>query len=153
MADLTISATVTRADVPGGPLADLAFDVNSTYELVDVDRGATTKRRVVATSPFIDGGANAGSVKDMSALTLTIRVLGATLADVDAAVAALRTAFDQASYQVSITIDGATETYDCWDYDAEQPVDSSWNKYGLMAHRQTYRFVLPRQPNPAAGNL
>lgn len=147
MADLTLAATVTRQDVPGGPLADLSLHSGGVYDLVSVDRGSTTKRRVVATSRFVDGGANVSAVKDMSALTLIVRVLGDTLNDVDSRVADLRTAFDQSSYTVTITIDGVTQAFTCWDFDSEQPVDGEWDKFSLANVQQVYRYVLPRQPS------
>ena len=156
MANLTITGSITRLLVPGGPLAALSIEAAGTYRIVSAGPGLIAWRRTTAESKWVHGRYLTAATMDVELAPLRIRVYGASAAALDANAAALRTALHQFAYQLTLTIDGITTTWSCEPADGG-PVGAeeagSWDKFSLMERQQVYAFQIPRNPVPVAGSM
>lgn len=151
MADLAVSCVVTRADVPGGPLADLQLQAPPTtpgaggLAVVRIDRGQNTRRSQYATSPYTHGASLVTSVLEMTSVTLMQRVYGSTAADLEARCLALVEAFSQFHYGLTATFDGVAHAWVC-DAASYGPLDGFYDPNLLRALQQVFVFAVPIQP-------
>lgn len=151
---LTITASVSRDSLG---LADLNIDDGSAYELVTAGPGLRRWVRDLAVAPAVHGAAQVSARMDLQVAPVSVRVLASTKASLDTRSAALVAAFSQLRFNLTITIDGGTETWKCFAADGGPSADGSssdgsWDKYGLLAaYRQVYAFQVPRQPVPVDG--
>lgn len=149
MSDLVVAGHVTRDELSE---ADLPLVSAGVCEVVSYAPGGVTKRRARSKSATVKGGIQRASVADIRQVDLTLRIFGSTKAALDTNVATYQAAFDQFSYQLSITLGNGTVLWQCddaeWDL-AGGEVD----KYRLMAtpKRQLWVFHIPVQPDPVSG--
>lgn len=156
MANLTITGSVTRLLVPGGPLAALSVQSPGAYSIISVGPGLIAWRRQTAESKWVHGRYLTAAVMDVEMAPLKIRVYGSSAAALDANTAALLAALHQFAYQLTLTIDGITTTWSCEPADggpAGAEEAGSWDKFSLMERQQVYAFQIPRNPVPVAGSM
>lgn len=142
------SGHITRTSLS---LSNLAI-ATATYDvMVDegslLDVGSVTWRRLTADSPYVNGRVLMAAVKDTPTMAVRIDVIGTDLADVQTKVGTLLTAVWQPSYQLSLTFDSATYTWDCEPADASVGVNYA-HLFGLAC---PVGLAIPRKPTPAAG--
>lgn len=90
----------------------LVLDLSANgYEVVAVVPAGRSWRRMVTTSPYVDGALETGAVLDTSTVELTLRCVGADWTEVDALYVALLDAVEVPSWLLVVTIDGFTSTY------------------------------------------
>lgn len=148
MPDLVIAASVTRPELGGG---DLAISEDNGYEIVSWSPGQTVWRRQTARSNYTHGETLVGAVKDSMRSLLLVRVGGATDAQMWSRIDALTAAFEQFSYQLTVTINGQVSTVRCEPADWTVGDSDSVQKYPLMARLQEVSLIVPRSPIPVAG--
>lgn len=149
MADLTITGSVTRTELA---LADLALN-DDTYKIIrgSWGPGEVVWRRQAVSSPYVDGSFLVNATRDQVTTPLGIRVTGSSRTDCMNKVGTLCRAFEQFSYELTITVDGTDFTYTC------DPADYSWGEGGALqtfhikAYKQEVNFMIPRSPIPVAG--
>lgn len=154
----SLVASVTRATVPGGPLADLDLNAPGAYEAVGFGPGQTTWRRSMASSRWVHGEVLTHATKGLGSMPLRVRVLGASAAALDTNTAALIAAFEQWTYDFTAVVDGVTHTWRCMpaDYGPTPDEGGSAGEYGtasLDVLAQLYTFIIPRNPVPLAGAI
>jgi hypothetical protein len=156
---VSITASVTRATVPGGPLADLPL-VSADYDIDFVGPGALAWQRVTVESKWVHGRFLVSARKDVEIMPLGVEVSGATAAGLDASTRALLDAFEQWSYDLTVVADGVSHTWRC------EPAEyapaggrsggrGTYEPFGLQApvFVQSYVFQIPRNPVPIAGSM
>lgn len=155
MTTLDIAAAVTRAHVPGGPLADLNLHDGGNYELVTAGPGSRRWVRDTAAAPSVHGEVQVSARMAMGVAPWVIRCKGTTQANLETNKAKLITAFSQLTYNLTLTIDGATETWRCWAADITEGDDGTHDKFRLLTSPRRCLFVLqiPRQPVPVSGAM
>lgn len=146
----TLAASVTRATVPGGPLADLSLE-SSSYHVVTAGPGASTWRIQYVESPNVHGAFPVAAVKALQTAPLAIRCTGSSRSNLDTLVAALLRAFEQTTYRLTVTVDGQANTWDCYPADAAPMGSGEWDPNLMRSFMQTYAFQIPRQPVAVAG--
>lgn len=151
MPAFTLAGSVTRQTVPGGPLAALALENAGSYRIVSVGPGGTSWRREFVDSPDVDGAFLVAAAKGLTTAPLVIRVYSTSRTDQNNKVDALLRAFEQFSYQLTITIDGQAQTWDCMPADVAAMRSGEWDPIRIRARQQDYAFQIPRQPNALAG--
>lgn len=151
MPEFTCDASVTRLTVPGGPLAALDLEAAGSYEVVSAGPGAMAWRRTYVESPYVDGAFLVAAAKGVSTAPLVIRVRGSSRTDLNNKVNALLRAFEQFTYQLTITIDGQAQTWDCMPADYAAQGTGEWDGDRMRDLHQDYAFQIPRQPNALAG--
>lgn len=151
MPTFTCAGSVTRQTVPGGPLSDLSLHVDGSYEIVAAGPGAMSWRTVYVEAPYVDGSFLVAAAKGLVRAPLTIRVYGSSHTDLRNKIDALLRAFEQFSYQLTITIDGQSSTWDCMPADYAAQGTGEWDGDRLRQLHQDYTFQIPRQPNALAG--
>jgi hypothetical protein len=155
---VSVSGYITRSNLPS-PLADLAIVVDPYPLLVGddsndassasggLDLGPTSQKAVWADSPFVDGKQLVCSADDNSTLSLKILVEGTSMADLRTKAQAIVDAVrKQMTFQVSITLDAATYTWNCYRGD----VQAAFNQMHLLGRLPVY-VTMPRDPTPVAG--
>ena len=150
MPDLSVSASVTRAEMS---LAPLSIEVANQYRIMrsTLGPGAVSWRKQTATSPYVHGAILVGAVKDIGLATLGVRVMAPSDSTLWARVDTLVRAFEQFTYDLSVTIDGSTFTWRCQPADYSVGDSGVFQEFHLMSHQQEVRFTIPRHPTPVAG--
>lgn len=136
---MTINYTVT--------LGGLSFNQSSTsYQLpnepIVIGR---SRRRAVVTAPHVAGELELASVADAGRLSMTIRCYGGG-SNPQSLVDAITSAIDAASYNVSITWDGATRTWAARAGDWTAPIGGQDQQ---LAHRRDVSISIPVAPYPS----
>lgn len=156
---MAITASVTRATVPGGPLADLSL-VSADYDLLSFGPGALSWRRQTVESRWVHGRFLVSAVKDADIAPLEVIVFGASSADLDAKTRTLLDAFEQWTYDLTVTADGVAHTWRCEPAEYSPSTRSgqrgAYEHFGLVAGasaQQAYTFAIPRRPVPVAGSM
>lgn len=151
MAEFTLAGSVTRLTVPGGPLSALALEDVGNYRIVSAGPGATSWRLQYVESPDVDGAFLVAAAKAITVAPLVIRAYGTSRTDLNNNVDALLRAFEQFSYQLTLTIDGQAQTWDCMPANVAASGTGEWDKERMFALSQNYQLQIPRQPNALAG--
>lgn len=156
---MAITASVSRATVPGGPLADLSL-VSADYDLLSFGPGALSWRRQTVESRWVHGRFLVSAVKDADVAPLEVIVYGTSSADLDAKTRTLLDAFEQWTYDLTVTADGVAHTWRCEPAEYSPSAGSgqrgSYEHFGLVAGasaQQVYAFSIPRRPVPVAGSM
>lgn len=113
MSDLVATFLVTRDNLET-PLADL--DINDHVDFIvarGFRAGQVTWRHNQVTSPYVHGHFTVNSAKEPSPVSLTVFALGEDMADLESNISTLLTAFNQAEYTLSTTIEGRTFEWTC----------------------------------------
>lgn len=145
----TVTATITRSELG---LSDLALIDPGTYEVVSVRPGVVANALETAESPYVSGALLVARRKPLVAASIVIDVEATSHADVRSRVSALRSAFDQRSYQLSVPFDGAAWTWSCLPFTSFEAPGFATPMFeaGFVAQ---VAITFPRQPVPIAGPL
>lgn len=134
---------VTRVhDLSGALVLDL--NPATGYKRVDVSVGGVTWRRIVVTSPFVDGEFETQSVKGATRLNVTFRIDATTWAVVEQKTDDLLAAVEPHHLFV-LGNGGRDNTYRARPAD----VDASYTKEDLRLNRRFVSLEIPVQPNPS----
>ena len=149
MPDLDIAGFVTRDELS---LADLDLNTD-TYKIIrgGWGPGGVVWRRQTVQSPFSSGRYLTGRQKDQAVAPLAIRVTGTNEADCLGKVATLVAAFEQFEYQLSMTVETVTYTWNCECADWTFGEGGALQTFHLRAYKQEVVFEIPRHPVPVAG--
>ena len=115
----------------------------------DLNPATVIYRRAQVTSPFVEGRFTTNRVLDAVEATMEIDVLGSSHSNLQSNIASLVAAFSADTYVISITIDGATYSWDCEAADYAM----LWAHERMHALRVPMRFAFQRQPTPAGGPI
>lgn len=150
MAELSIVASITRAELL---LAPLPIEVPGQYQIIreTLGPGSISWRRQTARSAYVHGEVLVGLVKDITVSTLGVRVLGSSAATLWSRMNTLLRAFEQYSYDLSVTLDGQTFTWRCQAADYAVGESGVFQDFHLRSLQQEVRFSIPRHPTPVAG--
>lgn len=152
MGELVVAGSITRATVPGGPLADLNIEAPGAYRVVSVATGGRSWKRDTAESRWVHGRVLVSARLDVELVRMVVRCYGATAAALDTNTAALVTAVSQWTYDLTVALDAVVHTWRCEPADLG-PVDGDLDKFSLMAEQQSYVLSIPRAPVPLAGSI
>lgn len=135
--DVTITIATTGDDVvlDGAPFALVAFGA-----------GGRTWRRQTVEGRYQHGRALVGAVLATQSLSIHVRVVGATWAEVAGHYATLAAAVSQFSYQVTAIVEGETTVYDCEPGDIAMVSGDTLSKFHAMAGMQEYLLTIPYSP-------
>jgi hypothetical protein len=152
---LDVAASITRAHVPGGPLSDLNLHDGGNFEVVSAGPGSRRWVRDTAAAPSVHGEVQVSARMGMGIAPWVIRCKGSTQGQLETNKANLVAAFSQLSYSLTLTIDGATETWKCWEADITEGDDGTHDKVRLLTNPRRCLFTLqiPRQPVPTVGAM
>jgi hypothetical protein len=128
-------------------LGGLTFDQASTsYQVpnqpIVVGR---TRRRSVATGPFVAGETELSSVADAARIQMVVRCYGGA-SNPQSLVDAVVTAIETASWDLAITWDGATRTWKARAADWSAPIGGDDQQ---LAHRRDLSITVPVDPYPS----
>lgn len=147
---------ITRANMPGGALADLLlFDPADTPTyFIDIDGlvpGATIKRRQIAESGYADDAWQVQSSKARIPATWSFTVVGTDNADLLTKITTLVEAVDlQKSWELHVLLGGVAEyAWSCWDAEVTVGFPAP-HHLGLWA---PVTVATPRSPTPVAGPI
>lgn len=134
---VVIQAAVTTNS---GPIS-----LNSApYRLADgsFETEAVTHRKSTVTNPFLEGSYTLNSLRENIVIPVNVWVEAESMTEVKAATAALKAAFDQISFNTTVTFDDFQETWFCEasDYTVSTP------KELLHSYRARVEVQLVRQP-------
>lgn len=146
---LTLTGSVTRTELA---LAALNLEVEGAYRVTSIGPGGRLWRRQLATSRYMHGRALVHAVLEQGDLALGVRCYSTTGTGLNNNTVALIEAFSQRAYDVTVVIEGATQTWRCEPADL-QVTSGEWDKYALAQHQQEYTLIIPRNPVPTAGAL
>lgn len=142
----TVTATVT-----GGitlTSAPYFIEGQESADASGIDPGQTQFSRVWATSAYVGGAVPVFVVPGIVQATLKMYVYDATQADIETDMDALVAALTQASYTLSITVDGATYAWTCYCADY-QP--APFPIVAVLGLQWPITFDIPRSPYPVSG--
>lgn len=151
MPEFTGAASVTRQNVPGGPLSALNLENPGSYQMVSAGPGAVSWRMTFVDAPYVDGAFLVAAAKGITRAPLVIRSFGTSRTDLNNKVDALLRAFEQFTYQLTITIDGQAHVWDCMPADYGAQGTGEWDPDRMRQLHQDYAFQIPRQPNALTG--
>jgi hypothetical protein len=147
MSDLTLAGSVTRAALA---LADLNLnDYVSYYLSSELMGGQERWVRNTDGSAYMDGEVTINRHRGNITERVGVEVMGSSQSVLDANILTLKQAFYQDSFQMTLTINSSTHTYQC--EAADMDTSQIW-----VPGRQVGRIVLcvfdvPRRPIPIAG--
>jgi hypothetical protein len=161
MTDLTITALITRQNVPGGPLADLNLNDHSAYDLVSYGPGGRTWVFDWASAPSVHGEQPVSGRMGNSTAPVAVRVKASTRSTFQTRCVALVTAFSQLRYHLKFSIDsGTVEEWASFAANISsasadgQSANGAWDLVQQMAkYQQVYLLQVPRSPVPITGVL
>lgn len=150
MADLSIACSVTRTELSE---ADLSLEDPGKYSIIrdTLGPGAISWRRQTVTSAYVHGAVLVGAVKDTAVAPLGIRVIGSSDSSLMSRMSTLLAAFEQFTYNLSVTLNGQTWTWKCEPADYSVGDSGVFQDFHLRALQQEVRFSIPRHPIPVAG--
>lgn len=117
------SGYITRANLPS-PLGHLALFSGSpwpTYDFAEggLDPGQGKKKRQIASSMYVPGDGQLGSLAGTASATFQFQVVGDNGADLDSAIGVLVDAVcNQQSWELHVSFEGDRDwAWTCWDAD------------------------------------
>lgn len=148
MADLIIAASVS---VEGGGSLDL--NDGETHKIMQGGwgPGSVVWRRQAISSVFAHGRYLTSAQKEQVISPLGVRTYGADEDGCLAAVGTLVAAFEQFSYELTMTIGATTFTWECEPADYMVGDSGAIQKFHLMSFQQETMFDIPHFPIPVAG--
>lgn len=153
MASIAVAGSITRQEVEGGPLADLNINDVSNYKIITVGPGTLEWQRQYASSIYVHGDYLVNAVKAQGTLPLAVRVKGTTQSQIDSNLAALCRALEQFTYQLTITLEGVTWTWQCDPADYGVDEKGEFSKFHRLAKQTVVTAQIPRHPVPIAGSV
>lgn len=147
---LNVTASVTRAELS---LSPLSLEVPNVYSIIreSLGPGSTGWRRQTATSAYVHGEVLVGAVKSITMASLGVRVYGNSMSVMVSRLNDLIRAFEQFTYDLTVTIDGSTFTWRCQPADYSVGDNGNFQDHHLRAQQQEVHFSIPRHPTPVAG--
>jgi hypothetical protein len=147
MSDLTLAGSVTRTPLA---LADLNLNDWVNYYLSEELMGGEERWvRNTQGSAYMEGEVTVNRHRGNITEKVGVEVLGTSQAVLDANIATLKDAFYQDSFQMTLTINGSTHTYQCEAADLDNTM--VWNKARHVGRIVLCVFSVPRRPIPIAG--
>lgn len=142
---MNVTGYITRAELG---LANLVISSGNYRLLADgMDFGPTIWSRQEARSSFVHGAVPVNQIKDNTAISMGVRVLGASQAWLSTNLDALIKAVSQWTYQVNITMDGTAYTWQC--FSADYAVGAMDARFDLLD--VNVNLIIPRKPTPVVG--
>ena len=143
----TLSGTITRTSLA---LPDLALFGSSPYHLVggagneasSLQTGQVVHNNRSAESDFLNGAVLVHSRAGMRTMSMSWYVFGSSLSGVKADIETLLVAVNQASWTLTIVIDGVSRSWECWPADWAVSYDTPHVK-GNVAQ---VNLTVPAQP-------
>lgn len=136
MADLDARVTIART---GG---DLVIDA-APFELIAVGVGGRTWRRTTVEGKYQHGRALVGAVLDTQTLTIQVRCTGASWVAAMNRLQELTAAVSVFAVEVTVEIEGRTDTYVCEPADITPASGDVIDKFRAMANMQEYTLTMP----------
>ncbi len=151
---LSIAGLVTRPELGLGDLTITGGSKSTPgYDIQSFNTGALSWRKITTHSPFVHGEQLVHAVKDVKTVELSIVVFGSTAADLHSRIATLARAFEQFTYQLSVTMDSVEYRYTCEPADYRAGSGEGFNKFLLAAHQQVMSLQIATSPIPIAGGI
>lgn len=148
MADLTLAGSVTRSLLG---LGDLNINDYTSYFLsAQMDFGEKRYQRNAQGSPYMRGEVTVNRTEKQRIRNIGVEVLGTSHANLESNLQALLDAFDQDSYNLTLTINGTTRTYVCEAADYSLP---GWVSGRIVGRVVLVQFSVPTRPIPVAGSF
>jgi hypothetical protein len=142
---MTVSVIVSRTMLGLEPL-ELEASIFG-FEIVELGPGARTMKLKRAVSPVSDGNVLVGATADAGIARLRVRCFGEEVATVFSKVAEVEAAFNQWSYTMTVTIEGAVEVWRCQPANHARGVAGTYDAGRLLVgHMQDVTLDIPRQP-------
>jgi hypothetical protein len=158
--DVAVSGYITRANLspPQGPLAIFVdpywplmgddSDSADSSSNAGITPGISTLKTVWADSPYVAGKQLVLATPDNSTLDLRLIIDGTSMLDAQNKIRPIVEAIrKQLSFEVSLTMDAATYTWNCWTGDYQ----IAFNQLHLFGYLVPLYLTLPRAPIPVAG--
>jgi hypothetical protein len=147
MSDITLAGSVTRTALA---LADLNLNDYVAYYLsAQLMGGQERWTRNLDSSPYMDGDLTINRRRGNITERVGVEVIGSSQSVLDANIAALKTAMYQDSFQMTLTLNGSTHTYQC--EAADMDTSMVWNNGRMTGRAVLCIFDVPRRPIPVAG--
>lgn len=147
MPDFTLAASITRTSLA---LGDLNLNDHINYAVsVPVLGGEGRWTRNLDSSAYMDGELEVNARLTNITETIGLEVYGADWAGVMANFGAALTAFKQARYNLTMTINGHTHTWRCQRADWAYEINSG----RVAANQIKVAFSVPRSPLAVAGEF
>jgi hypothetical protein len=140
VADLDVQISVAR---PGGALL---LEQDDAFEVIGVGVGGRTWRRRTVEGVYMHGRRLLSAVLNTQTLTVLVRVRGGSWVQVGNHTQTLFEAFSQHAFQVTVTVEGRTDTYQCEPADITPLAGDTIGKFHAMANMQEYQVTIPIQP-------
>lgn len=150
MTNISVSCSITRTELA---LADLNLSDSSNYKLIGIGPGTLEWNRQYASSPYVHGEVLVNAVKSQGNLPLSVRCLGSTQSSREANVAALCRALEQFIYNLTVTVEGVTYTWQCDPADYSLDDKGEISKFHRLAKQTVVTAQVPRHPIPIAGSV
>ena len=134
---VVVQASVTTNSGP--------INLNSApYRLADgsFESETITHRKASVSNPFVEGSHTVNSLRENVVVPVNVWVESDSMVEVKAAVAALKAAFDQISFNMTVSFDDFQETWFC---EASDYVVTTTREL-LHSHRSRVEVQLVRQP-------
>jgi hypothetical protein len=148
VSDLTLAGSVTRTALAMGDLN--LNDYTSYYLSAQLMGGEERWTRNIDGSAYMDGEVTTNRHRGNITERVGVEVIGSSQSVLDANIAALKQAFFQDSFQMTLTINSSTHTYQCEAADMDsQMVWSSGRQVGRVV---LCLFSVPRRPIPLVGS-
>ena len=138
-----LDAAVRILDSAGTLVLDLTEAAG--YDLVDLGVPDRAWRRVVATSPFVDGEQLVAAVLEAGAHTMAYRVSGATWSQLQTRRQALVDAVEVWAWLLEVTVAGVRYVWRASRADTSGPIE----KFAAMATQNIITIKVPVQPTPS----
>lgn len=148
MSDLTLAGSVTRTSLA---MADLNLNDFVNYYLSSQLMGGEERwTRNIDSSAYMDGELTLNRHRGNVTERVGVEVLGTSQAVLDANIATLKQAFYQDSFQMTLTINSSTHTYQCEAADLDTTM--VWNNGRQVSRIVLCVFSVPRRPIPLVGS-
>lgn len=141
---MALSVVVSRDLLDKSPLELNAR--SSGREVVTVGPGSRHMLLQQAKSPVMDGAVLTGVTADMQNATVVVRCYGTTPTQLLNRVRAVEEAFNQFTYEVTVSIDGSVETWTCYPADHARGASGVYEAARLRGGWQDVAFDVPRLP-------
>lgn len=140
MSDFSIfAAEVTRTELG---LAPLALNAAPYRVVAEIMGGTQGWNRQSVRSPYVDGEFTVNRSRSQVQEKFGVYVSGATQGLIQSSIATLLAAFSQFRYQLTITLEDASYTWNC--DTADYTVD--WNQARWLARQALVGLTIPRSP-------
>ncbi len=145
---VSLSAQVTRAGAGA-----LSLEVDGVYHVVSFSEGGVTWRRTTVQGKYQRGRRLTQAQQDTVSDVLIVRCYGASWIEVNNRVAALRDAFSQFSYRLTVIIDGHRRAAECEPADLDVTGEDSRRKGLMLEHMREIQLTIPRDPQLLEGAI